>query len=66
MNMFSRPAERTLVFRLSEDPLRLFDDGSDREGGIVSEAVVGKTFPVDLIVKQRRERNWRRTHGSQR
>jgi AraC-like DNA-binding protein len=30
-----------LVFRLSDDPLRLFDSGSDTSGRIVSKAVVG-------------------------
>jgi AraC-like DNA-binding protein len=30
-----------LVFRRSDDPLRLFDDTSDREGHLVSTAVVG-------------------------
>ncbi len=30
-----------LVFRLSDDPLRLFNDPSDREGHVVSTAVVG-------------------------
>jgi AraC-like DNA-binding protein len=30
-----------LVFRLSDDPLRLFEDADDREGQVVSTAVVG-------------------------
>ena len=30
-----------LVFRLSDDPLRLFDDEHDREGRTVSTMVVG-------------------------